>query len=139
MFYITNKSEARKDEPIRKQDTKRYNQIQPFNNRLFCSSTNFCPPVFLNSLKSLMNRLTVSAMTRHNQSTPPSFSVKKIQYGRKVSWNVKWYEIYGRNLSWIVIRYREYGRKVSWIVKRYGNYGRKVSWIVIRYGQYGRK
>jgi hypothetical protein len=34
------------------------------------------------------------------------------QYGRKVSWKVKWYE--------------KYGRKPSWIVKRYGKYGRKV-------------
>jgi hypothetical protein len=30
------------------------------------------------SLVSLINRLTVSSMTYHNQSNPPSFSVKKI-------------------------------------------------------------
>jgi hypothetical protein len=34
--------------------------------------------LFLSSLKSQMNRLTVSAMTHHNQSTPRSSSVKKI-------------------------------------------------------------
>ena len=33
------------------------------------------------------------------------------KYGRKVSWNMKWYV--------------KYGRKVSWIVKKYGKYGRK--------------
>jgi hypothetical protein len=32
-----------------------------------------------------------------------------------------------------------YGRKVSWIVKWYGNYERKVSWNVKRFGKYRRK
>jgi hypothetical protein len=41
------------------------------------------------------------------------------QYGRKVSWNVKWYRQYGRKPSWLVKRYGQYGRKASWIVKRY--------------------
>ena len=33
-------------------------------------------------------------------------------------------------------RYGNYGRKVSWIVKWYGKYRRKVSWMVKRYGNY---
>ena len=45
---------------------------------LLCSPTKGCPPLFINSLKSQMNRLTVSSMTRHNQFNPPSYSVKKI-------------------------------------------------------------
>jgi hypothetical protein len=38
-----------------------------------------------------------------------------------------------------VIRYENFGRKVSWIVKWYGHYGRKVSWNVKWYGKYRRK
>jgi hypothetical protein len=41
----------------------------------------------------------------------------KKKYGRKISWNGKWY--------------RKYGRKVRWIVKRHGKHRKKVSWIVI--------
>jgi hypothetical protein len=41
------------------------------------------------------------------------------QYGRKLSWNVKWYGKYGRKASRIVIRFGQYRRKASWIVKRY--------------------
>jgi hypothetical protein len=48
-------------------------------------------------------------------------------------------KICGGKVSRIVIRYGQYGRKVSWNVKWYGKYGGKVSWIVIRYGQYGKK
>jgi hypothetical protein len=38
-----------------------------------------------------------------------------------------------------VIRYGQYGRKVSWLVKWYGNDERKVSWIVKKFGKYRRK
>ena len=38
-----------------------------------------------------------------------------------------------------MIRCEKYGRKVSWNVKWYGKYGSKASRIVKRYGQYGRK
>ena len=36
-------------------------------------------------------------------------------------------------------KYGNYGRKVSWMVKWYGKYGRKVSWIVKSSGKYRRK
>jgi hypothetical protein len=38
-----------------------------------------------------------------------------------------------------VKRYGNYGKKVSWIVKWYGNYGREVSWIVKRLEIYRNK
>ena len=50
-----------------------------------------------------------------------------VKYGRKVSWNLKWYGEYGKNASRIVKKYEKYGRNPSWIVKRYGRYGRKTS------------
>ena len=34
---------------------------------------------------------------------------------------------------------KKYGRKASWNVKWYGKYGRKVSWIVKWFGKYRRK
>jgi hypothetical protein len=37
-----------------------------------------------------------------------------------------------------VKRYEKYGRKVSWNVKWYVKYGGKASRIVIGYGQYGK-
>ena len=49
------------------------------------------------------------------------------QYGRKVSWIVKWFWKYERKASRTVIKYGQYRRKASWIVKRYGQYGRKFS------------
>ena len=58
-----NKSESR----IQKETTN-YNHR---NNWPFCSPTKVYPPLFLSSLRSQMNRLTVSLMTRHNQTTPP--------------------------------------------------------------------
>ena len=42
------------------------------------------------------------------------------KYGRKVSWNVKWYGKYGRKVSWNVKWYGKYGGKASWNVKWYG-------------------
>jgi hypothetical protein len=39
----------------------------------------------------------------------------------------------------MVKRYGNYGRNVSWIMKWYGNYGRKVNWTVKRFGKYRRK
>jgi hypothetical protein len=78
-------------------------------------------------------------------------------YGRKVSWNEKWYGHYERKVSWIVKWYGK-DRRILWndmentqqryieqwkdryymeetpssTVKRYGKYRRKVSWIVKR-------
>jgi len=49
-----------------------------FSTTLPSFPTKACPPLFIISLVSLINRLTVSSMTHHNQSNPPSSSVKKI-------------------------------------------------------------
>ena len=38
-----------------------------------------------------------------------------------------------------MIRCGQYGRKASWNVKWYGKYGRKISWIVKWFGKYRRK
>ena len=43
-----------------------------------------------------------------------------VKYGRKLSWNVKWYEQYGIKAIRILIRYGQYWWNPSWIVKRYG-------------------
>ena len=55
------------------------------------------------------------------------------RYGRKVSWNVKWYGKYRRklwndmeNIEEIVKRYEKYGRKVGWIVEGMENMEEKV-------------
>ena len=47
-------------------------------------------------------------------------------YGRKVSWIVKWFGKYGRKASGIMIRYGQYGRKVNWIVETFGKFRRKL-------------
>jgi hypothetical protein len=38
--------------------------------------------------------------------------IKYENYGRRVSWNVKWYRHYGRKVNWIVKWYRKYRRKL---------------------------
>jgi hypothetical protein len=58
--------------------------------------------------------------------------IRHERYGRKASWNVKWYGKYWRKISWIVKWLGKYGRKASRIVIRYGQYRRKVSRIVKR-------